>query len=182
VVLAAAIAKKFIDEISAQVSKLEKPPKLVGFLANADPAARMYADFTRKTSLDCGFRFDLREVTKDDLEDAIMEANADANVDGIMVYFPVFGDRQVTSLEAAAYNRTVIYNNVNTLLGKFNGLVFNEEKDVEGLSHTWIQRMYHNIRWLDQAQTKKAILPCTSLAIIKVRFTTANTTKLHVGP
>jgi hypothetical protein len=46
--------------------------------------------------------------------------------------------------------------------------VFNEEKDVEGLSHTWIQRMYHNVRWLDAAKTKKAILPCTPLAVIKV--------------
>jgi methylenetetrahydrofolate dehydrogenase (NAD+) len=46
--------------------------------------------------------------------------------------------------------------------------VFDEEKDVEGLSHTWIKRMYHNIRWLDDAKTKKAILPCTPLAVIKV--------------
>jgi methylenetetrahydrofolate dehydrogenase (NAD+) len=95
VVLAAAIAKKFIDEITEQVSKLDPPPKLVGFLANADPAAKMYADFTKKTSLDCGFRFETREVNKEDLEDAIMEANEDKDVDGIMVYFPVFGDRQV---------------------------------------------------------------------------------------
>jgi methylenetetrahydrofolate dehydrogenase (NAD+) len=95
VVLAATIAKKFIDEIKEHVSKLATAPKLVGFLANADPAAKMYADFTKKTSLECGFRFDTREVNKEDLEDAIMEANEDKDVDGIMVYFPVFGDRQV---------------------------------------------------------------------------------------
>jgi methylenetetrahydrofolate dehydrogenase (NAD+) len=94
-VLAATVAKKFIDEIKDQVSKLETPPKLVGFLANSDPAAKMYADFTEKTSLDCGFRFETREVEKENLEDAIMEANVDGGVDGIMVYFPVFGDRQV---------------------------------------------------------------------------------------
>ena len=80
-----------------QVSKLEKRPKLVGFLANADPAAKMYAEFTKKTSLECGFRFETREVNKEDLEDAIMDANADRDVDGIMVYFPVFGDRQVVT-------------------------------------------------------------------------------------
>lgn len=97
-VLAQTIAKKFIDEISGQVSKLPKAPKLVGFLANDDPAAKMYADFTKKTSLECGFRFETREVKKDDLEDAIMETNADKDVDGIMVYFPVFGDRQVYAL------------------------------------------------------------------------------------
>lgn len=99
VVLAGTVAKKFIDEITGQVSRLEKPPKLVGFLANSDPAARTYADFTKRTSLECGFRFDLREVNKEDLEDAIMEANADSDVDGIMVYFPVFGARQVTLSE-----------------------------------------------------------------------------------
>jgi len=95
VVLAATIAKSFIDEIREHVSKLDPPPKLVGFLANADPAAKMYADFTKKTSLDSGFRFETRELDKEDLEDAIMEANEDKDVDGIMVYFPVFGDRQV---------------------------------------------------------------------------------------
>lgn len=78
-----------------QVSKLETPPKLVGFLANADPAAKMYAEFTKKTSIECGFRFEIRQVNKEDLEDAIMDANADKDIDGIMVYFPVFGDRQV---------------------------------------------------------------------------------------
>ena len=95
VILAATIAQRFIDEIKGQVSELKNPPKLVGFLANADPAAKMYAEFTKKTSIDCGFRFETRITDKEDLEDAIMEANTDKDVDGIMVYFPVFGDRQV---------------------------------------------------------------------------------------
>jgi methylenetetrahydrofolate dehydrogenase (NAD+) len=112
VVLAQTIAKKFIDEISGQVSKLPKAPKLVGFLANDDPAAKLYADFTKKTTLECGFRFETREVKKDDLEEAIMEANADKDVDGMMVYFPVFGDRQVYLLQEATDDRINIYNNV----------------------------------------------------------------------
>ena len=77
---------------------MEQPPKLVGFLANADPAAKMYAEFTKRTSLESGFRFELREVTKEDLEDEIMIADADDDIDGIMVYFPVFGDRQVHAM------------------------------------------------------------------------------------
>jgi methylenetetrahydrofolate dehydrogenase (NAD+) len=92
--MATSIAKKFIDEIKEQVAQLETPPKLVGFLANADPAAKQYADFTKKTSLECGFRFETREINKEDLEDGIEEANGDDDVDGMMVYFPVFGDRQ----------------------------------------------------------------------------------------
>lgn len=168
VILAATIARKFIDEIKEQVSQLEEAPRLVGFLANADPAAAMYADFTKKTSLDCGFRFELRQVDKEDLEDAIMEANADNKVDGIMVYFPVFGDRQVYASTSDCWRyRINIFNNVNLSLVVLM-TVFDEQKDVEGLSHLWIKRMYHNIRWLDEAKTKKAILPCTPLAIIKV--------------
>lgn len=44
-----------------------------------------------------GFQFELREVPKDDLEEHILAANTDDAVDGIIVYFPVFGNRQVRS-------------------------------------------------------------------------------------
>jgi 5,10-methylene-tetrahydrofolate dehydrogenase/methenyl tetrahydrofolate cyclohydrolase len=42
------------------------------------------------------------------------------------------------------------------------------DKDVEGLSHRYIFNMYQNIRFLDPANTKKSILPCTPLAVIKI--------------
>jgi hypothetical protein len=42
------------------------------------------------------------------------------------------------------------------------------DKDVEGLSHRYIFNMYQNIRFLDPAATKKSILPCTPLAVIKI--------------
>lgn len=42
------------------------------------------------------------------------------------------------------------------------------DKDVEGLSHRYIFNMYQNIRFLDDASTKKSILPCTPLAVIKI--------------
>lgn len=49
VVLAAGIAKKLLAEVSEGLKDLEKPPHLVGFLANKDPASRVYAEFTGKT-------------------------------------------------------------------------------------------------------------------------------------
>lgn len=49
VVLAGTIAKSLQAEISEGILKLEKTPLLVGFLANNDPAARLYADWTGKT-------------------------------------------------------------------------------------------------------------------------------------
>ena len=49
VVLAATIAKSLQAEVITGLSKLETPPLLVGFLANSDRGARMYADWTAKT-------------------------------------------------------------------------------------------------------------------------------------
>ena len=49
VVLAGTIAKTILKEVHETLSKLPKPPFLVGFLANSDPAARMYADWTART-------------------------------------------------------------------------------------------------------------------------------------
>ena len=49
VVLAGSVAKSLLAEVHEGLEKLDKPPSLVGFLANADPAARMYANWTEKT-------------------------------------------------------------------------------------------------------------------------------------
>ena len=48
-VLAGTIAKKLQAEVAAGLATVHKKPHLVGFLANDDPAARMYADWTDKT-------------------------------------------------------------------------------------------------------------------------------------
>jgi methylenetetrahydrofolate dehydrogenase (NAD+) len=96
--------------------------------------------------LGSGFAFDLREVDRESLEDALIDANNDANVDGIIVYYPIFGNRQDQYLQQ----------------------IVSIDKDVEGLSHRYIFNMYQNIRFLDPANTKKSILPCTPLAVIKI--------------
>jgi len=49
VVLAATVAKDLLAEVSQGLSKLEKPPLLVEFLAHKDPAARKYAEWTERT-------------------------------------------------------------------------------------------------------------------------------------
>lgn len=145
-ILASNIAKKYIQEVEEGVKELKRSPVLVGFLANNDPAAQMYADWTGKTAESLGFTYELRKVDKEELEEAIIEANEDNKVDGIMVYFPVFGDRQDQYLQQ----------------------VVALEKDVEGLNHKYIQNMYHNIRYLDAEEEQKSILPCTPLAIVKI--------------
>lgn len=49
VVSAATVAEGLLKEVRASLEKLERAPLLVGFLANSDPAARMYANWTEKT-------------------------------------------------------------------------------------------------------------------------------------
>ena len=49
VILAGTVAKSLLSEVSSGMSKLQHPPHLVGFLANTDPAARKYADWTSRT-------------------------------------------------------------------------------------------------------------------------------------
>jgi len=49
VVLAGTVAKRLLSDVSEGVQKLQRPPLLLGVLANDDPAACMYADWTEKT-------------------------------------------------------------------------------------------------------------------------------------
>lgn len=72
----------------------------------------MYANWTSKTCESLGFKYDLIEVNKNDLETALIKANKDDEVNGIMVYFPVFGDKQDQYLQQ----------------------LISPEKDVEGLN------------------------------------------------
>ncbi|KAH9873938.1 NAD-dependent 5,10-methylenetetrahydrafolate dehydrogenase [Plenodomus lingam] len=146
VILANNIAKSLLEEVRGGLSKIDRKPLLVGFLSSADPAARVYAEWTGKTCVENGFAFDLREVDRELLEDQLIEANNDPSVDGIIVYYPIFGNRQDQYLQQ----------------------IVSIDKDVEGLSHRYIFNMYQNIRFLDPANTKKSILPCTPLAVIKI--------------
>ncbi|KAJ3304232.1 hypothetical protein HDV03_002969 [Kappamyces sp. JEL0829] len=106
----------------------------------------MYAQWTEKSCLAIGIQFELRQVERTKLETAIIDANQDKNIHGIMVYYPVFGGTQDGYLQ-------------NTVA---------VGKDVEGLCHKYRYNMYHNIRYLDAAQKHKCIIPCTPLAIVKI--------------
>ena len=89
------IASTFSAEIKAYTDKVvaagHDRPKLVGFLANDDKAAVMYARWTEKACTRDGVCYELRRVEKHALEAAVIEANTDPSVHGIMVYYPCFG-------------------------------------------------------------------------------------------
>lgn len=62
------------------------------------------------------------------------------------MYYPIFNNRQDQYLQQ----------------------VTDVSKDVEGLSHRYIFKLYHNERFLDNEQTQKSLLPCTPLAVLKI--------------
>ncbi len=142
----AEIAASFRAEVRQQVAALAEPLTLVGFLCAEHGPSATYADYTRKGCEDVGVRFELRQVRRLDVEHDVLAANVDPRVHGILVYYPVFGTQQ------DAYLRDLV----------------DAAKDVEGLHSFWARCLYTNRRFLDEAKTKKAILPCTPLAILKL--------------
>lgn len=48
--LAGTLAKQLLAEVSEGLKELGRAPLLVGFLSTADPAARVYAEWTGKTA------------------------------------------------------------------------------------------------------------------------------------
>ncbi|RLV91426.1 Methylenetetrahydrofolate dehydrogenase NAD [Spathaspora sp. JA1] len=160
-ILASTIAKPYIEEVTQGVQQLDFTPKLVGFLANDDPAAKMYADWTGKTCESLGFHYEVVKVDKNELENSLIRANKDDNIHGIMVYFPVFGDKQDQYLQQ----------------------LIAPEKDVEGLNFLYYHNLYHNVRFLDPpTNLQKSILPCTPLAMVKIlEYLGVYNTILHYG-
>ena len=89
-----AIAETFRAEIKSVLSTASRPPKLVGILSTAAAPSKFYADFTKKQCDALGVEFVLKKTgaAEDEslapgegAEEAIIEANEDDSVDGIMV-------------------------------------------------------------------------------------------------
>lgn len=147
VISAAKIAEPFKDEISKGIAQLGFTPILRAFLANNDPSAKEYADWTAKTAAEMGIIFHLEEIRKTHLEDAIKDANLDPKVNGIMNYWPVFSD---------VSEDTRVQQTVTPL------------KDVEGFSSIFIENLYSNVRYFDPPTNRiQSILPATPLALVK---------------
>jgi methylenetetrahydrofolate dehydrogenase (NADP+)/methenyltetrahydrofolate cyclohydrolase len=142
----AEIAETFRDQIRTEVSALAEPLLLAGVIAADHGPSVTYAEYTARACADVGVHFELRRASRLDIEATVRAANADPRVHGIMIYYPIFGTGQ------DGYLRETI----------------DAGKDVEGLRRSWAQFLYENRRFMDAEQTKKAILPCTPLAIMKL--------------
>ncbi|THH12272.1 hypothetical protein EW145_g118 [Phellinidium pouzarii] len=171
-----AIADAFRTEVKMSLRACTRPPKLVGILSTSSAPSRSYAMFTKNQCEELGVEFLLitsgaaksNELGEGEgVEEAIIEANEDESVDGIMVYYPIFGVQQDHYLQQ----------------------VISPVKDVEGLNVKFHYNLYHNVRFIKPASllstvstptvaitavsdnsppgTVKSILPCTPLAIVK---------------
>jgi methylenetetrahydrofolate dehydrogenase (NAD+) len=49
-VLATSIARPLLEEVTQAIKELEKPPRLVGFLATGDEGSKTYAEWTGKSA------------------------------------------------------------------------------------------------------------------------------------
>lgn len=143
---AGAAAARFKLQIREELAKLPEPLVLLGVLAAEGGPSATYAEYARKACEDVGMQFRLERATRLDVQAIVQAANRDPNVHGIMVYYPVFGTQQ------DSYLRDTV----------------EPAKDVEGLHSFWARCLHENRRFVDAAHTKKAILPCTPLAIIKM--------------
>ncbi|OJA20422.1 hypothetical protein AZE42_10772 [Rhizopogon vesiculosus] len=177
------IADAFHAEVKDALAASHRVPTLIGILATDASPSRFYAEFTRKQCEGLGVRFILKEVGSavkqkegeadearsngEGAEEAIIEANEDDDVDGIMVYYPIFGGRQDHYLQQ----------------------IVSPLKDVEGLNSKFHYNLYHNIRFITPASltstlpstkvtqpviddipppgTVKSIIPCTPLGVVK---------------
>lgn len=143
----ATVAEKYITVIKDEVAALGCDIRVRGFIATDDQPSLSYARATRQKFNEVGITYDLVEVERLDLEQAIMEANADSEIHGIFIYFPVFHSQQ------DSYLRNLV----------------DYRKDIEAGSHYWVRKLYANDRFaISGDSTRKALLPCTPLAIIKM--------------
>lgn len=87
------IADTFREDIKSAIAASKAPPKLVGILATDAKPSAMYAQFTKKTCAELGVEFVLKTVgaaasgdgDSATIEQAIVDANEDDSIGGIMV-------------------------------------------------------------------------------------------------
>ena len=127
--------------------------KLLGILSNDDNNAKIYAKFTGRSCKKDGIEFELIEIDKNNIINYIEKVKDDNSIHGIIVYYPIF-ENEMTFMGITQDN--YIRNSIPL------------NKDVEGLSHFYKNYLYRNVRFIDNNNTKKCILPCTSISIVKI--------------
>lgn len=140
------LAKRYVAETAQELHELSANIRIVGLIASDDQPSLAYAAATKQKFTDIGIGYDLRKVARLDLEAEITAINEDPHVHGVFIYFPVFNNQQDD------YLRNLV----------------DYRKDIEAGSNYWTRKLYNNDRFVDGDEDKKALLPCTPLAIVKM--------------
>lgn len=141
------LAARYIEETRSQVEAIDGQIAVVGLIASDDKPSIAYARATQQKFDDIGINYDLRNVRRLELESQILDINDDPNIHGVFIYFPVFNNQQDD------YLRNLV----------------DFRKDIEAGSTYWTRKLYKNDRLAVNGDTdKKALLPCTPLAIVKM--------------
>ena len=143
----AILSKKYVRQVSEEIARTDVKIKVLGLIASDDKPSLAYAGATKQKFDAIGIEYNLRHVERLELEKEIDQANQDTSIHGIFIYFPVFNNQQDDYLR----NRV------------------DYRKDIEAGSNYWTGKLYANDRLaLSDDQRKKALLPCTPLAILKM--------------
>lgn len=143
------LANHYDQQVKASVkrNKYKHKPRILGILAPGagDAASMVYAKTLENACKVVSFDLELVRNELSEIEDNILMANDDPLVHGIFVFYPIFKDQKDKQLKD----------------------MIDPAKDIEGLSSYWSKMLYANERYVDRDKRKKAILPCTSLGILK---------------
>lgn len=141
------LASRYIEQTKTQLDAMQGKIQVVGLIAGDDKPSIAYARATQQKFDDIGIRYDLRNVPRLELESHILEINEDPNIHGVFIYFPIFNNQQDD------YLRNLV----------------DFRKDIEAGSTYWTRKLYKNDRLAIRGDhDKKALLPCTPLAIVKM--------------
>ncbi|PLX88749.1 MAG: methylenetetrahydrofolate dehydrogenase [Desulfuromonas sp.] len=141
------VAARYRAEIKNEIRLLDTQLKVVGLLTGDYGPSHTYAEYTRNACEELGISYELRHVPRLEMEQAIFDVNNDPTIHGVMVYYPIFANEQDRFLKDLVDYR----------------------KDIEGLNVHWIAKLYQNERTIDGSrEAGKAVVPCTSLAILKI--------------
>jgi len=168
-ILVNSIARRMRADVRSYTESLRGPLKLVGVLADNEKSrleAKTYSmqirDIFNEDEID--YEQVLSSADVDELEVTIKTLNHDPEVDGILVFYPIFGSKR-QDVHGLYLNRNtgVRYKTYDDYLRD----VVCPSKDVEALSQNY------NARWLFRARGKNRnstdfYAPCTALAVMEI--------------
>lgn len=149
------IAEPLYDRIlhATNTRYLNKRPTVMALISDDNNMfIYKYVEITKNNCIKNGIIFNIHIISKLSVESYIKWGNNDPDIDGIIVYYPFFGN---------------ILHKDGGLMDDYIKDLINYKKDVEGLSHYYRFNLYHDIKSNIYFTPLHNIAPCNALAVIK---------------